>query len=65
MIIMTIIYVRNIQSLKNLTITGFINQFECDEIRKILNKSWIIVNTATREGLPNSFLEGLATNVQS
>ena len=47
-------------SLKNLTITGFINQFESDELEKILDKSWILINTATREGLPNSFLEALA-----
>ena len=47
-------------NLKNLTMTGFINQFETDEISKILAASWIIINTATREGLPNAFLEALA-----
>lgn len=47
-------------SLKNLTMTGFINQFEADELSKVLETSWILVNTATREGLPNSFLEALA-----
>jgi glycosyltransferase involved in cell wall biosynthesis len=47
-------------SLKNLIITGFINQFESNEIDEILDKSWILVNTAIREGLPNSFLEALA-----
>jgi glycosyltransferase involved in cell wall biosynthesis len=47
-------------NLKNLTMTGFINQFENNEIDKILDASWILVNTATREGLPNSFLEALA-----
>ncbi len=46
--------------LNNLTITGFINQFESNEIDEILDKSWILVNSATREGLPNSFLEALA-----
>ncbi len=45
--------------LKNLTMTGFINQFESAMISDILEKSWILVNTATREGLPNSFLEAL------
>jgi glycosyltransferase involved in cell wall biosynthesis len=47
-------------NLKNLTITGFINQFESNKINEILGKSWILVNTATREGLPISFLEALA-----
>lgn len=47
-------------SLKNLTMTGFINQFESNEIDEILDKSWVLVNSATREGLPNSFLEALA-----
>ncbi len=46
--------------LKNLIMTGFINQFETDTLSKILETSWILVNTATREGLPNSFLEALA-----
>ncbi len=46
--------------LKNLTITGFINQFESNKLDEILDKSWILVNTASREGLPNSFLEALA-----
>lgn len=47
-------------NLKNLTMTGFINQFETDEISKILDTSWVIINAATREGLPNAFLEALA-----
>ena len=47
-------------NLKNLTMTGFINQFENNELDRILDASWILVNTATREGLPNSFLEALA-----
>jgi glycosyltransferase involved in cell wall biosynthesis len=46
--------------LKNLTITGFINQFESNKIDEILDRSWILINTASREGLPNSFLEALA-----
>ena len=47
-------------NLRNLTMTGFINQFDNNGIDKILDASWILVNTATREGLPNSFLEALA-----
>ncbi len=46
--------------LKNLEITGFINQFETNKITSILEKSWVLVNPAKREGLPNAFLEALA-----
>jgi glycosyltransferase involved in cell wall biosynthesis len=48
--------------LKNLDIKGFINQFETETISSILEKSWILVSTAKREGLPNSFLEAMANN---
>lgn len=46
--------------LPNLEMTGFLDQFASDRVSKILGKSWIMVNTATREGLPNSFLEAAA-----
>jgi glycosyltransferase involved in cell wall biosynthesis len=44
----------------NLELVGFINQFTSDHLSEILSRSWILVNTATREGLPTSFLEALA-----
>ena len=47
-------------SLPNLEMTGFVDQFSSDLHSKILEKSWIMVNTATREALPNSFLEAAA-----
>lgn len=47
-------------NIPNLEMTGFIDQFATDELSKLLEKSWILVNTATREGLPTSFLEALA-----
>jgi len=47
-------------SLPNLEMKGFVNQFETDEISKILERSWILVNTAPREGLPTSSLEAMA-----
>lgn len=47
-------------NLKNLEIKGFVNQFDSDLVSKIFEESWILVNTAVREGLPNSFLEALA-----
>ncbi|MHA2009784.1 MAG: glycosyltransferase family 4 protein [Candidatus Hodarchaeales archaeon] len=44
----------------NLEMTGFIDQFSSDRHSKILEKSWVFVNTATREALPNSYLEAAA-----
>lgn len=48
---------RRYGSLPNLEFRGFLDQFNGDGHRKILEKSWILVNTSAREGLPNSFLE--------
>ncbi len=47
-------------NLNNLEIKGFVNQFNSDLVSNIFEESWILVNTAVREGLPNSFLEALA-----
>jgi glycosyltransferase involved in cell wall biosynthesis len=47
-------------SMPNVEMPGFIDQFSHHTLWKILEKSWILVNTATREGLPTSFLEALA-----
>jgi glycosyltransferase involved in cell wall biosynthesis len=44
----------------NLEMTGFIDSFGSNAHSEILGKSWIMVNTATREGLPNAFLEAAA-----
>ena len=44
----------------NLEMTGFVDQFESKLHSGILEKSWIMVNTATREALPNAFLEAAA-----
>jgi glycosyltransferase involved in cell wall biosynthesis len=41
----------------NVELLGFVNQFETDKLTKVLSESWIFVNTAAREGLPESFLE--------
>jgi len=43
--------------LANVHIYGFVDQFENDTISEILGKSWILVNTSAREGLPNAFVE--------
>jgi glycosyltransferase involved in cell wall biosynthesis len=44
-------------NVSNLEMTGFVDQFNSDLHSKILEKSWIMVNTATREALPNAFIE--------
>ncbi|MGH7589645.1 MAG: glycosyltransferase family 4 protein [Gemmatimonadota bacterium] len=47
-------------SLANLEMRGFVDQFRTDELSEILSRSWILVNTSAREGLPNSLLEAAA-----
>jgi len=44
----------------NLELLGFIDQFESAKLAALLSRSWILVNTSLREGLPTSFLEALA-----
>jgi glycosyltransferase involved in cell wall biosynthesis len=46
--------------LANLELTGFINQFDTGALSSLLDRSWILVNTSIREGLPTSFLEAMA-----
>jgi glycosyltransferase involved in cell wall biosynthesis len=43
--------------LPNLEMTGYLDPFESPRLSAILSESWILVNTASREGLPNAFLE--------
>lgn len=47
-------------SLPNLEMLGFIDQFRSNDLAQLLERSWILVNTAAREGLPNSFIEAAA-----
>jgi len=47
-------------SIPNLDMRGFVDQFRSDELSRILEESWAIVNTSAREGLPNSMLEAAA-----
>ena len=44
-------------SLPNLTMHGFVDQFSSDLHSRSLAESWVMVNTATREALPNAFIE--------
>ena len=54
-------YLRNrYTNISNLEMTGFVDQFTSNLHSEILNKSWVMVNSATREALPNSFLEAAA-----
>jgi glycosyltransferase involved in cell wall biosynthesis len=46
--------------LPNVEVHGMINQFEGDELAGIFSRSWILLNTAAREGLPNSYIEACA-----
>ena len=45
-------------SISNLEMTGFVDQFSSERFPDILSRSWILVNTSLREGLPRTFLEG-------
>ena len=51
---------KSYQHFANIKMTGFVDQFEGTGLSEILGPSWILVNTATREGLPNSFIEAAA-----
>src|SRR6202011_2592445 len=46
--------------LANVEVLGFIDQFRGAELSRLLGRSWILVNTAAREGLPNAFIEAAA-----
>lgn len=48
---------RRYAGIKNIEFAGFVDQFESERHAKILEKSWVMVNCATREALPNAFLE--------
>ena len=46
--------------LPNLKLIGWIDQFTTNDLFDIFATSWILINTAVREGLPTSTLEGMA-----
>jgi glycosyltransferase involved in cell wall biosynthesis len=52
---------RRYARLPNLEMTGTIDQFQTDALQRILEQSWVLVNTAAREGLPTTFLEAAAS----
>jgi glycosyltransferase involved in cell wall biosynthesis len=44
----------------NLDLVGFVDPFESDQLEHILEKSWIMINTSAREGLPAAYVESAA-----
>ncbi len=44
----------------NLEMTGVLDQFTDPEWSAVLGRSWILVNTSLREGLPTTFIEAAA-----
>lgn len=46
--------------LPNVELLGFVDQFRSNRLSEMLEKSWILINTSSREGLPTSFLEALS-----
>jgi glycosyltransferase involved in cell wall biosynthesis len=44
----------------NLEFMGMVDQFASDAHGRTLGESWIMINTATREAMPNAFLESAA-----
>jgi glycosyltransferase involved in cell wall biosynthesis len=51
---------RRYGGLPNVEMPGFIDQFSGTALSDLLGESWILANTAEREGLPTSFLEAFA-----
>lgn len=47
-------------TLANLEMRGFIDQFESTELSTLLGRSWVVVNTSVREGVPTALLEAMA-----
>ena len=47
-------------NIANLNMPGVLDQFANPKWNEVLGKSWIIVNTSLREGLPTTFIEAAA-----
>jgi len=50
-----------LENLKNVEVHSMIDQFESDELQAIFSRSWILLNTSAREGMPVTFLEACAS----
>ena len=52
---------RQFSGIPNLELPGFINRFtQREKMEALLDETWVLVNTAAREGLPLTFLEAAA-----
>jgi glycosyltransferase involved in cell wall biosynthesis len=51
---------REFGEIPNLELVGFVDPFKDGKLTRIYAESWILVNTAAREGLPATFLEAAA-----
>jgi glycosyltransferase involved in cell wall biosynthesis len=51
---------RDYGRLPNLEMTGVVDQFRTDVVSRVFERSWVLINTSAREGLPNTFLEACA-----
>ena len=51
---------RDYGDIPNLEMTGIIDQFTSPELSRLMGKSWVMVNTSLREGLPTTFIEAAA-----
>ncbi len=47
-------------TLPNVKMLGYIDKHSSTKIEDVYNKSWILINTAAREGLPLTFIEAAA-----
>jgi glycosyltransferase involved in cell wall biosynthesis len=45
---------------KDIVFHGFVDQFKGTLHHELMEKSWMLINAAIREGLPNSYLEAAA-----
>jgi len=46
--------------LGNVQFLGFVDQFEDGRLSELFGRAWVMVNTAAREGLPETFVEAAA-----
>lgn len=44
-------------ALPNVEMLGYVDPYQSNTISEVLDKSWILINTASREGLPAAFVE--------
>ena len=42
---------------KNISMLGYVDKFDSKRLYDVYNKSWILINTSAREGLPLTFVE--------